>query len=107
MQAALDVATDHALAAQIHDRSSLGFEQLPAQTLIVERPLLDAAVVVLIEARREPVPTEAVQPAQSLGRVFADPFLLRELLQSRKRSVGRLDPIRRPAKSSAAICVPA
>jgi hypothetical protein len=30
LEATLDVAADHALAAEIHDRGALGLEQLPA-----------------------------------------------------------------------------
>ena len=60
-----DVAgvTDDPEGRQVLDECVAMWEQLPAETLVVDRPFLDAAVVLLIEARGEPVPTEAVEPA--------------------------------------------
>src|SRR5439155_13656371 len=56
-----DVVVDSPLTPQLDDRSALGVEQLAAQPLVVLRPLLDRAVVLGVEARREAALAETVQ----------------------------------------------
>src|SRR5437762_794861 len=70
-----DIAADQPGAAELHDGGALGIEQLPPQPLVRPRLLLDRAVRFLVEARREAIATEVVEPAHALGGVVAHPFL--------------------------------
>jgi hypothetical protein len=57
-----DVVADPAAATKLRERLTLGFEQLPAQALVVLRAGLDASVVFLVEAGTEPIASEAIRP---------------------------------------------
>src|SRR2546428_8722563 len=61
--------------AQLHDRPPLGLEELAAQPLVVERLALDLAVVSVVEAGGKTAAAEAVEAAQTLGRLGSNPLL--------------------------------
>jgi hypothetical protein len=63
LQAVHDLVADDARSSEPHDLGPLGVEELAAQALVVQRALLDRAVVRGVEARRKPIAAEAVQAA--------------------------------------------
>src|SRR5262245_15498168 len=70
-----DVTADHARAAQVGHGRALGVEQLAPQALIRLGLLLDRAVRLLVEARRESVAPEVVEAPQALGRLARSTIL--------------------------------
>src|SRR6185312_1412085 len=86
-----DVVVDDPVAAKADDRAPLGLEQLAAESLVVQRPRLDLAVVAVVEARGEAVAPEVVETAHAFGGVLPDPVLGQELIEARESRVGGLD----------------
>ena len=75
LDAVQDLVVDLAPAAQLDHAAALGVEKLAAQPLVGLRPLLDLAVVLVVEARREAVWRKSVGAAHALGGVVAHPVL--------------------------------
>ena len=82
---------DLARVPELDHRVPLHVQQLPPQTLILERPLLDLRVAVGIDARVEAADPEPVEGAGALGRVGKDPGLALELVEPCDRGLGGAD----------------
>src|SRR5438552_12230194 len=76
-----DVVVDDSVMAQGDDRSAFRFEQLPPQSLIIERTGLDRAVVSAVEPSGIPAAPKSVQAAEPLSRILAHPVLVHELVE--------------------------
>ena len=81
LEAVHDLLRDAAFVAQRDDRASLGVEQLASRTLILQRLLLDRAVVAVVEPRAKAPLPELVRAAQPLGRVGAHRAVVDELVE--------------------------
>src|SRR5439155_6675557 len=79
------LVVDPPLAAQLDDRLALGVQDLSPQPLPGQRLLLDAAVVVAVEAGGEAAPAELVLSAHPLQAGLAHPLLPRQLLEPGER----------------------
>src|SRR5215207_8993911 len=92
LDAVHDVVVDLALVAQADDLGALSLEQLANEALVVDGPCVDRAVVLVVEARREPPDAEVVHRTDALRRFLAHPLLADELVDPREGGARREQP---------------
>src|SRR4029077_11096817 len=88
LDAAHHLVADLPRVAQLDDRMTLGLQQLATQPLVLERPLLDLAVPVRVDPRREAVDPEPVRTTEALGRVVPHRAFGYELVEAVERRLG-------------------
>jgi hypothetical protein len=86
-----DFVVDAPAAPELQDGPALRIQELVAETLEVGRALVDRTVALGVEPRPEAVAPEAVETAQTLGRVFTHPLLVEQLLEPGERGLRCVD----------------